>query len=242
MTTIVLSAGGTGGHLFPAQALAAELTRRGRKIIVMTDARGTQYPTYFPGASIEIVPAAAFSDRSKFRLMTAPFEIMAGVVVALGKLSRARPAAVVGFGGYPSLPVMVAACLARFPTADRGAGCRARPRQPAGRELCARHCRRLAAQTLSAERHVQSRLHGKSRAAGSRGTRRRALRHADGHRAIALACVRRQPGRARVERDRACGHRFAAAGAQIPPRHRAAMPSRRSGKRPRDLCGGRRQS
>jgi UDP-N-acetylglucosamine--N-acetylmuramyl-(pentapeptide) pyrophosphoryl-undecaprenol N-acetylglucosamine transferase len=76
MTTIVLSAGGTGGHLFPAQALAAELTRRGRKIIVMTDARGTQYPTYFPGAAIEIVPAAAFSDRSKLRLMTAPFEII----------------------------------------------------------------------------------------------------------------------------------------------------------------------
>ena len=116
MTTIVLSAGGTGGHLFPAQALAAELTRRGRKIIVMTDARGTLYPTYFPGAAIEIVPAAAFSDRSKLRLMTAPFEIMAGVVVALGKLARARPAAVVGFGGYPSLPVMVAACLARLPT------------------------------------------------------------------------------------------------------------------------------
>jgi len=95
MTTIVLSAGGTGGHLFPAQALAAELTRRGRKIIVMTDARGTQYPTYFPGAAIEIVPAAAFSDRSKLRLMTAPFEIMAGVVVAFRKLLRAKPAAVV---------------------------------------------------------------------------------------------------------------------------------------------------
>ena len=116
MTTIVLSAGGTGGHLFPAQALAAELTRRGRKIVVMTDARGTQYPTYFPGAAIEIVPAAAFSDRSKLRLMTAPFEILAGIVVALGKLRRAKPAAVVGFGGYPSLPVMVAACLARLPT------------------------------------------------------------------------------------------------------------------------------
>ena len=56
MSTIVLATGGTGGHLFPAQALAAELTKRGRKIVVMTDARGTQYPTYFPGAAIEIVP------------------------------------------------------------------------------------------------------------------------------------------------------------------------------------------
>ena len=80
MSTIVLATGGTGGHLFPAQALAAELTKRGRKIVVMTDARGTQYPTYFPGAAIEIVPSAAFSDRSKLRLMAAPFEISAPAV------------------------------------------------------------------------------------------------------------------------------------------------------------------
>jgi UDP-N-acetylglucosamine--N-acetylmuramyl-(pentapeptide) pyrophosphoryl-undecaprenol N-acetylglucosamine transferase len=116
MTTIVLSAGGTGGHLFPAQALAAELLRRGRRIVVMTDARGTKYAAFFPGASIQIVPAAAFSDRSKLRLMTAPFEIFAGIVLAFVKLLRAKPAAVVGFGGYPSVPVMIAACIARFPT------------------------------------------------------------------------------------------------------------------------------
>src|SRR5665213_1752862 len=97
MSTIVLAAGGTGGHLFPAQALAAELVRRGRKIVVMTDARGTQYPTYFPGAAIEIVPAAAFSDRSKLRLATAPFEIAVGIAIALVKLLRVKPAAVVGF-------------------------------------------------------------------------------------------------------------------------------------------------
>jgi len=117
MSTIVLATGGTGGHLFPAQALAAELTKRGRKIVVMTDARGTQYPTYFPGASIEIVPAAAFSDRSVMGLIKAPFEIIAGIFVALGKLSRIKPAAVVGFGGYPSVPVMIAACISRRPTA-----------------------------------------------------------------------------------------------------------------------------
>jgi UDP-N-acetylglucosamine--N-acetylmuramyl-(pentapeptide) pyrophosphoryl-undecaprenol N-acetylglucosamine transferase len=117
MSTIVLATGGTGGHLFPAQALAAELTKRGREIVVMTDARGTQYPTYFPGASIEIVPAAAFSDRSVMGLIKAPFEIIAGVFVALSKLSRIKPAAVVGFGGYPSVPVMIAACVSRRPTA-----------------------------------------------------------------------------------------------------------------------------
>jgi UDP-N-acetylglucosamine--N-acetylmuramyl-(pentapeptide) pyrophosphoryl-undecaprenol N-acetylglucosamine transferase len=117
MSTIVLAAGGTGGHLFPAQALAAELTKRGRRIVVMTDARGTQYPTYFPGAAIEIVPAAAFSDRSAWGLAKAPFEIIAGVFVAFAKLARIKPAAVVGFGGYPSVPVMIAACIGRFPTA-----------------------------------------------------------------------------------------------------------------------------
>lgn len=115
--TIVLSTGGSGGHLYPAQALAAELARRGARIVVMTDARGTQYPSFFPGAAIEIVPAASFSDRSALRLAVAPVEILAGVVTALAKMIRLRPSAVVGFGGYPSLPVMVAACVTRRPTA-----------------------------------------------------------------------------------------------------------------------------
>lgn len=115
--TFILSTGGSGGHLYPAQALASELVRRGANIVIMTDSRGTQYPSFFPGAAIEIVPSAAFSDRSFIRLVSAPFEIIAGVVTAFAKLMRIRPAAVVGFGGYPSVPVMVAACLARFPTA-----------------------------------------------------------------------------------------------------------------------------
>jgi UDP-N-acetylglucosamine--N-acetylmuramyl-(pentapeptide) pyrophosphoryl-undecaprenol N-acetylglucosamine transferase len=117
MTVIVLAAGGTGGHLFPAQALASELARRGKKIVVMTDSRGRSFAGTFPGARITIVPAAAFSDRSWLGLIAAPFEIGAGIVVALVKLARLRPKVVVGFGGYPSVPVMVAACLARWPTA-----------------------------------------------------------------------------------------------------------------------------
>jgi UDP-N-acetylglucosamine--N-acetylmuramyl-(pentapeptide) pyrophosphoryl-undecaprenol N-acetylglucosamine transferase len=117
MTTIVLSAGGTGGHLFPAQALAGELARRGKTIMVMTDARGTVYTKAFPGARIVTVPSAAFSDRSPLRLLAAPFEIFAGIVLAFFKLRGIRPGAVVGFGGYPSVPVMIAAWLAGFPTA-----------------------------------------------------------------------------------------------------------------------------
>jgi len=115
VSTIVLSAGGTGGHLFPAQALAAELSSRGRRIVVMTDTRGKNYNTAFPGAEIETVPSASFANRSQ--MLTAPFAIFAGVFVALAKLLHLKPAAVVGFGGYPSLPVMIAARLGGFPTA-----------------------------------------------------------------------------------------------------------------------------
>jgi UDP-N-acetylglucosamine--N-acetylmuramyl-(pentapeptide) pyrophosphoryl-undecaprenol N-acetylglucosamine transferase len=108
---IVLSAGGTGGHLFPAQALAGELSRRGRRIVVMTDARFANYATSFPGARIETVPSAPLNS------LIAPFKIAAGVAQAFGKLLRIKPAAVIGFGGYPSVPVMLAATLARLPTA-----------------------------------------------------------------------------------------------------------------------------
>ena len=107
---IVLSAGGTGGHLFPAQALAGELSRRGRQIVVMTDARFANYSTSFPGAQIETVSSAPLNS------LIAPFKIMAGVIEALAKLLRLKPDAVIGFGGYPSVPVMLAATLARCPT------------------------------------------------------------------------------------------------------------------------------
>jgi UDP-N-acetylglucosamine--N-acetylmuramyl-(pentapeptide) pyrophosphoryl-undecaprenol N-acetylglucosamine transferase len=108
---IVLSAGGTGGHLFPAQALAGELRRRGHFIVVMTDARFANYATSFPGSRIETVPSAPLNS------LLAPLKIAAGILLALGKLLRLRPAAVIGFGGYPSVPVMLAAVIARLPTA-----------------------------------------------------------------------------------------------------------------------------
>ena len=108
---IVLSAGGTGGHLFPAQALAGALARRGRDIVVMTDSRFANYATAFPGAKIHAVPS------SPLNAIVAPFKIAAGIGIALVKLLTLKPAAVVGFGGYPSVPVMLAAGLARLPTA-----------------------------------------------------------------------------------------------------------------------------
>jgi UDP-N-acetylglucosamine--N-acetylmuramyl-(pentapeptide) pyrophosphoryl-undecaprenol N-acetylglucosamine transferase len=111
MSVIVLSAGGSGGHLFPAQALAGELAARGRDIVVMTDARFANYATAFPKARIETVMSSPLSS------LAAPFKIVVGVAQAFAKLLRIRPDAVIGFGGYPSVPVMLAASLARLPTA-----------------------------------------------------------------------------------------------------------------------------
>ena len=108
---VVLSAGGTGGHLFPAQALAAALAGRGRDIVVMTDTRFANYATAFPRATILAVPSSPFNS------VMAPFKIAAGIAVALARLLRLKPAAVIGFGGYPSLPVMLAATWANLPTA-----------------------------------------------------------------------------------------------------------------------------
>ncbi|HEX3430703.1 MAG TPA: undecaprenyldiphospho-muramoylpentapeptide beta-N-acetylglucosaminyltransferase [Rhizomicrobium sp.] len=116
MSPIVLSAGGTGGHLFPAQALAGELLRRGRRIVVMTDRRGRHYDSVFPGARIEQVPSATFVGSLVSRAF-APLRIVAGIVVSFFKLRRIKPSAVVGFGGYPSLPVLAAALMEGLPTA-----------------------------------------------------------------------------------------------------------------------------
>ena len=111
----VLAAGGTGGHLFPAQALASELMRRGSRVVVMTDGRGHNYRSAFPGAEIATVPAATFAGRSLFGRIVAFGVIALGIVSALAKLRSLRPRAVVGFGGYPSFPVMIgrASCRER---------------------------------------------------------------------------------------------------------------------------------
>jgi UDP-N-acetylglucosamine--N-acetylmuramyl-(pentapeptide) pyrophosphoryl-undecaprenol N-acetylglucosamine transferase len=113
----VLAAGGTGGHLFPAQALASELMRRGRRVVVMTDGRGHNYGNAFPGAEIATVPAATFAGRSIPGRVLALGIILLGIAAALKKMLNLKPRAVVGFGGYPSLPIMTAAWLARIPAA-----------------------------------------------------------------------------------------------------------------------------
>lgn len=117
MSTFVLTAGGTGGHLFPAEALAKALQARGHTVVVITDARGVIYTETFAGCRILTVPSAALSGRSLAKLAAAPFKILAGVAASLRHLRVVKPQGVIGFGGYPSVPIMLAACLLRLPTA-----------------------------------------------------------------------------------------------------------------------------
>ncbi len=113
---IVLAAGGTGGHIFPAQALAAELMKQGRKVALITDRRGTGYEDRFPGVDIFRIRAATFSGQGLSGKARGAMEILAGVLQAKRILRQLKAAVVVGFGGYPSLPTMLAAAWAKLPT------------------------------------------------------------------------------------------------------------------------------
>jgi UDP-N-acetylglucosamine--N-acetylmuramyl-(pentapeptide) pyrophosphoryl-undecaprenol N-acetylglucosamine transferase len=115
MSRFMLMAGGTGGHLFPAMALAQELRRRGHLIELMTDHRVSAYGDHFPASQTHIVPSATPSVRNPLKFLSAGAVIAWGTAVAWGKLGAARPDAVVGFGGYPVFPPFVAASLRGVP-------------------------------------------------------------------------------------------------------------------------------
>ncbi|MEQ8269020.1 MAG: undecaprenyldiphospho-muramoylpentapeptide beta-N-acetylglucosaminyltransferase [Parvibaculum sp.] len=112
---IVIAAGGTGGHLFPGQALAQELRRRGRRIALITDERVQRFDRLFPDADIYPVPAATPSGKGAAGLVRAAPAILAGVARSFGVLGRIKPAALIGFGGYPTLPPVAAAILRGVP-------------------------------------------------------------------------------------------------------------------------------
>jgi UDP-N-acetylglucosamine--N-acetylmuramyl-(pentapeptide) pyrophosphoryl-undecaprenol N-acetylglucosamine transferase len=110
----MLAAGGTGGHLFPAEALAAALAGRGVAVELATDARAVGYGGKFPARAMHVIPSA--TPRGAFGYGKAGAVIAMGVAKAYRLLGRLRPAAVVGFGGYPSIPAVLAARLRRIPT------------------------------------------------------------------------------------------------------------------------------
>jgi len=111
----MLAAGGTGGHVFPAQALAAELDRRGQVVDIVTDRRGDDYADRFPGQTIHRITAATPSGRGLGGKILAAARIARGTIQAHRLIRRIEPAAVVGFGGYPALPTMLAAIASSVP-------------------------------------------------------------------------------------------------------------------------------
>jgi UDP-N-acetylglucosamine--N-acetylmuramyl-(pentapeptide) pyrophosphoryl-undecaprenol N-acetylglucosamine transferase len=112
----MLAAGGTGGHLFPAEALAVALERRGVTVDLATDHRAERYGKSFPARAIHIIPSDTVRARNPIALARTALTLGRGLLRAYVVLRRVRPAAVVGFGGYPTLPPVGAATLLKIPT------------------------------------------------------------------------------------------------------------------------------
>jgi UDP-N-acetylglucosamine--N-acetylmuramyl-(pentapeptide) pyrophosphoryl-undecaprenol N-acetylglucosamine transferase len=113
---VVVAAGGTGGHLFPAEALAVALGRRGVAVDLATDERAALYGQDFPARQTHIIPSATFRGRDPLSLARTGFALTRGTARAFGLFGRLRPAAVIGFGGYPTIPPVLAAAWRRIPT------------------------------------------------------------------------------------------------------------------------------
>lgn len=110
MRPIAIAAGGTGGHLFPAEALAAELSARGERIVLFTDARSAAFDSpAFANAERFVLKGEGIAGRSILRAMRGAAMLAAGTITARRLLKRLDASAVVGFGGYPAIPPALAA-------------------------------------------------------------------------------------------------------------------------------------
>jgi UDP-N-acetylglucosamine--N-acetylmuramyl-(pentapeptide) pyrophosphoryl-undecaprenol N-acetylglucosamine transferase len=113
---VLLAAGGTGGHLFPAEATAVALRKLGAEVALATDTRAVSYGTEFPRESVHVIPSATLRGGSPLAYARTLGMLTLGLLKARGVLRRIKPAVVVGFGGYPTLPPLFAASMRGIPT------------------------------------------------------------------------------------------------------------------------------
>jgi len=111
---VLLAAGGTGGHLFPAQALADVLLKRGAVVELATDTRAAHFK--FPARNVHVIPSATLRGRNPISMARTGALLTLGTAKAWSMLGHVRPAVVVGFGGYPTVPPLFAAAMRGIPT------------------------------------------------------------------------------------------------------------------------------
>ncbi len=114
---VMLAAGGTGGHLFPAEALSHELKARGYSVHLVTDSRAERYAGSFPADAMHIVPSATIGSKSPIKIAKAFLTLVRGILRARALMKEIKPVAVVGFGGYPTVPPLIAASSLGIATA-----------------------------------------------------------------------------------------------------------------------------
>jgi UDP-N-acetylglucosamine--N-acetylmuramyl-(pentapeptide) pyrophosphoryl-undecaprenol N-acetylglucosamine transferase len=113
---LVIAAGGTGGHMVPAHVLGQEMTARGYAVSLITDERGLKYPGLFDGSPRHVVPSGSLGGLNPIGWISALLSIRKGREAAKAIYRREHPVAVVGFGGYPTLPALLAAFAMELPT------------------------------------------------------------------------------------------------------------------------------
>jgi UDP-N-acetylglucosamine--N-acetylmuramyl-(pentapeptide) pyrophosphoryl-undecaprenol N-acetylglucosamine transferase len=113
---VLVAAGGTGGHLFPAEALAAALGKRGIPVHLVTDRRAERYGGAFPERTVHVVSSATLASRNPIAVAKTFIKLGGGYIQARALLAQLKPAAVVGFGGYPTLPPLLAAAWSGVPS------------------------------------------------------------------------------------------------------------------------------
>ena len=113
--TIVLTTGGSGGHIFPAQSVASELIKKGYQVVLITDKRGNAFQN-LPEVQTYHLVAESVTGRSVFGKAIAFCKLFLGAGQAMKLLAKIKPVLVIGFGGYASLPAVMSAQMLKIPT------------------------------------------------------------------------------------------------------------------------------